>query len=74
MREPSPPTARYEDQPYVLKLTALRARCRPGHVYETSVTHDGLCDVYRIGGLCNCNPEVSMTDITPRESAPCTTA
>jgi len=51
----------YLDQPYVTRLRALYNACspKPGEIYMADVRHDPGCPALS-GGMCNCDPDVSL--------------
>lgn len=55
-------TEKYEDQPYVKKLTALTAGIRPGATYDLQINHDDWCDLLNERGYCNCDPDVRIAE------------
>jgi enamine deaminase RidA (YjgF/YER057c/UK114 family) len=40
----------------------------PGKLYSTAVKHDDWCRVY-LAGECNCDPEITITEITKENRA-----
>jgi len=55
----------YLRQPYIGPMLRAARKAKPGTVTQIRVYHDDWCSVFR-GGLCDCNPEVTVADAAGR--------
>jgi hypothetical protein len=38
-------------------------RLQDGGIYEVQIYHDDGCEIFKLGGVCNCNPRVKLLEI-----------
>lgn len=59
----SPDPARTKAGNYVPQALKLAENAQPGKVYMTTIAHDEWCEFLTKAGPCNCEPNVSMTEV-----------
>ena len=57
-----PPTTQHNHQQKLKKLLAVKPP-PPGKVYESRVMHDDWCDLLNGKGFCNCDPDITTTEL-----------